>query len=349
MHLCIRIGRTSRCIWQETEDVQASRRRCRAGGEAVQSCAAATKGTKGCATATACFTKIHRACGSEYESIATGMLHCHTPLYIEVHCISPLHEFIYVYSHRFKFTSFQVLSASQTRFLKMQREKIDLLLADAEAKQQVVESAAEGLLSTSSSVAAAAVDHQPSPQEEETEWSLEDQLIFEAVARGEETEKHLFDSTNAPKIAPSSLWEWKPPLEEEAVTTEISDEERLQELETTTARWEEDNIAAKLGAKFEKKHGVRLWPLDFLLWDKIKTLREDVKAFDRSASPKTKRQQLNILEMVAGEVEDMMPSSDDELDKEGAACSGDPDTEWYADELPKEEAAASDDPPAEKA
>lgn len=209
---------------------------------------------------------------------------------------------------------------------------------------------------------------------------MEDQLIFEAVVRGEETEQHLFesaadglcpsfsvaaaavgyppppqeipspfDSTNAPKLAPPPPWEWKPPLEEEAVTTESSDEERLQELETTTARWEEDNIAAKLGAKFEKKHGVRLWPLDFLLWDKIKTLREDVKAFDRSASPKTKRQRLNILAMVAGEVEDMMPSSDDELDKEEAACSGDPDTEWYADELPKEEAAASDDPPAEKA
>ena len=66
-----------------------------------------------------------------------------------------------------------------------------------------------------------------------------------------------------------------------------------------------------------------------MLEEKIKRLREDVKAFDRSASPKTKRQRLNILAMVAGEVEDIMLSSDDELDKE--------------------EAAGSDDPPAEKA
>ena len=73
-----------------------------------------------------------------------------------------------------------------------------------------------------------------------------------------------------------------------------------------------------------------------------------MKAFDRSASPETKRQRLNILVMVKNEVEDVMLSSDDESTKEEAACSDDPDipngtacsddpgTEWYTDKLPKE-------------
>ena len=128
---------------------------------------------------------------------------------------------------------------------------------------------------------------------------------------------------------------------------EDSTDRMLQELETVTARWDEDSIVAKCGDRFEKKHGVRFTPLEDLLADKIKTLRKDLKDV-RAASPKTKRERLNILAMVKDEVEDIMLSSGDESDKEEAAGSDDPDTKCYdGDELPKEEAAGSDDPPAE--
>ena len=125
---------------------------------------------------------------------------------------------------------------------------------------------------------------------------------------------------------------------------EDSTDRMLQELETVTARWDEDRRAAEWGAKFEKKHGHRLYiPLEFMFEEKIKRLRGDVKAFDRSASPKTKRERLSILAKEKEEVEDLdlMLLSGDESDKEEAACSGDPDTEWYTDELPKEEAASA--------
>ena len=103
-----------------------------------------------------------------------------------------------------------------------------------ETEQHVLESAADGLW-PSFSVAAAAVGYPPSPKE---------------IPSPFESPKNPF----------------KPPLEEEAAEMVSSDEESmrrgvggnsstdhmLQELETTTARWEEDTMAAKWGDKMEK-------------------------------------------------------------------------------------------------
>ena len=78
---------------------------------------------------------------------------CCTVMHTVVHRNSlhhPLHEFIYVYTHRFKFTSFQVEEG-----LRVLREKFELLVGELQERLQQW---------ASSSVAAAAVDHQPSPQ-----------------------------------------------------------------------------------------------------------------------------------------------------------------------------------------
>ena len=179
-------------------------------------------------------------------------------MYIEVHCITPIHEFIYVYSHRFKFTSLQVKEETEWS-LEDQRIFED----GEETEQHVLESAVDGLW-PSFSVAAAAVGYPPSPKEIPSP----------------------FDSPKNPfTFAAPTPCERKPPLEEEAAEMVSSDEESmrrgvggnsstdpmlqeleimtarceedstdrmLQELETVTGRWEEDSIPAKWGAKFEK-------------------------------------------------------------------------------------------------
>ena len=135
-----------------------------------------------------------------------------------------------------------------------------------ETEQHVLESTADGLW-PSFSAAAAAAGYPPSPTEIPSPFG---------------SPKNPFT------FAAPTPCERKPPLEEEAAEMVSNDEESmrrgvggnsstdhmLQELETVTARWEVDSITAKWGARFEKNHGVRFAPLEDLLADKIKTLRE---------------------------------------------------------------------------